>query len=269
MELKKEDFISLRQELLNIVDESIKSRLILTGDKPILLTTTIFIDSDSEEYKSNFYKFFKDNGIHNSLLDSFIYLIYRIYGVYGVVDYVPMSDARKDMLSYKQVRRYYYDKEFKKLLEDAKIDSIYSLNYGRFIANSAVDHFGIHELNSSFSFMGLTGVSKGLTDILDEYEIQYHSMYGGGIDNEEFKRLKLFFTDDTIKYNHLLKIGKIRNRELDRKNMWPRMLDISINDNISLNEFYKLFIEYLEWALSELQTKGTYDAMSPMRKLGK
>lgn len=267
MELKKEDLINLRQEVLDNDNENGKSRLVLTGDKPILLTTTIFTDTDSEEYKSDFYNFFKNNGLSISLLDSFIYSIYRDLGVYGVIDYVPMSEAKKDILSYKQVRRYYFDQEFKRLLEKAKIDCLYSLNNGRFIANSIVDNLGIHELNSSFSFMGLTGISKGLTDLLDEWEIKYHSMYGGGIDNEEFRKLKLFFTDDTIKFNRLLKIGKLKNKQLERKNMWPRMLDISINDNISLSEFYKVYIEYLEWALSELQTKGTYDAMSPMRRL--
>lgn len=267
MGLKKEDLVELKQDILKQSDNGKKSRIVLTGDKPIMLATTIFTETEDADYESRFYEFFKNNGISVSLLDSFIYTLYLELGVYGVIDYIPMSEAKKDILNYKQVRRYYYDQEFKRLLESAKIDALYSLNNGRFIANEKSDNLGIHELNSSFSFMGLTGVTKGLTDLLDEWEIKYHSMYGGGIDNEEFRKLKLSFTDDTIRFNHLLKIGKVKNKQLERKNMWPRMLDISMNDNMPLNEFYKVFIEYLEWALNELATKGTYEAMEPMRKL--
>lgn len=267
MEIKKEDLVALKQDVLKQSDNGKMNRIILSGDKPILLTTTIFTDSDGEDYSSSFYRFFQNNAYSTSLLDCAIYALYKELGVYGLIDYIPMDMVKKDIITYKQIIRYYYDKDFRKLLERGSIDALYSINNGRFIANAKSDNLGVHELDNSFSFCGLTGTSKGLTDILDREEIKYHSMYGGGLDPDELKKLKLYFTDDTIKFNQMLKIGKVRNKPLERKNMWPRTLDISLNDNIELNEFYRVFVEYLEWALRELETKGTYDAMSPMRKL--
>lgn len=266
MELKKDDLIELKQSVLDIANNDDKSRIILAGNKPILLATTIFTNFDSEEYENRFYAFFQDNAYHTSLLDCFIYTLYKELGVYGVIDYISMREAKKDIRGYKKESRYYYDPEFRRLLTDASIDALYSLNIGRFIANRAQDVLNIHELNSSFSYCGLTGVSKHLIDLLDRDEIKHHSMFGG-TSIDEFKKLKINFTDDTIKYNSCLKIGKVKNKQVDRKNLWPRTLDISLNGDKDYIEFYSIFIEYLEWALNELETKGPNEAMAPMRKL--
>ena len=267
MELRKENLVDLKQEVLKQSNNGEKSRIILTGDKPILLATTVFMGSDTSEYNNHFYEFFQKNGIHSSLLDSFIYTLFKDLGVYGVIDYIPMEEVKKDVRAYKQESRLFFDQEFRNLLVSANIDALYSLNNGRFIANRSVDNLNIHELNNSFSFCGLTGTTKGLTNLLDKASINYHCMYGGGLDIRELKALNYYFTDDTIRYNKLLNIGKVRNKPLERKNMLPRSLDISLNDNMELTEFYNIFIEYLEWALNELERKGTYEAMSPMRKL--
>ena len=45
-------------------------------------------------------------------------------------------------------------------------------------------------------------------------------MYGGGIDHEKFRKLKLFSTEYTIRFNHLFKLDKIKNKQFDRKNIW-------------------------------------------------
>ena len=46
MGLKKEDLVELKQDILKQSDNGKKSRIVLTGDKPIMLATTIFTETE-------------------------------------------------------------------------------------------------------------------------------------------------------------------------------------------------------------------------------
>ncbi len=270
MEMRKENLIDLKHEAFNLSNNETIDRIILEGKKPILLATTVFTETnktDKDLFESSLYSFYKKNSFQETSLDDFIYSLYNELGVYGVIEYIPMSIAEKDLSFYEKVSRYYYNDDFRALIEKFNIDAFYSLNNGKFIVNREVDNLDVHEHNSSFAFYGLTGAAKGLTKLLDDAHLKFSTSYGGPLGKDEFEKLGLYFTDDVIRYYGNLNIGEVRNKPLERKNMWPRTLDISLNDNLDLEEFYKVFYEYLEWVLNELAVKGTYEAMAPMRKL--
>lgn len=244
-------------------------RLILKGNNPILVTTTILTEDiikprKSHETFSNF-KVASENFIDHSYLDAFTMCLNQQAGVHAIIDYIPVEEDILAVLEQISINKRYFDAEIREYLIDNNIGALFSIKTGDTIAGEKII---ATEKISSFSFMGITGITKELADRLHNANITNHTAFGGAINNIHFKELGYDFTDDTISYNNLFNIGVLKGKSLTADKIWPRTVELGIQaeDNTNnLERIGEVLIDYFTWIEKELKEKGTFNAMSPMK----
>lgn len=265
MKLVKDELMELRKDCVDLKKLDKEKKIVLEGEKPILLSATMFV-GDKQRYQSSFYDFMNKNNVDSSFLDMYIYKLYKEYGISGVIDYIPMEEACEHVMDFRNRTNCYYDSELRNLINKLEIDALIFLNYERFMINKKIDKACLFEQNSSFSYAGITGFTSNLACMLEKKGFDLHMMYGG-LEPKQFKKLGIEFTKDVLEYITFVSLGCPRKDNPDRDKLWPRTMDLSLMSSIDFAEFSKIFEEYLVWVNEEIKTKGTFDAMSPMRKL--
>lgn len=257
-----------KEKCLEIYNNN-KRRLILKGNNHILVTTTILTEDirnpkKSQETFSNF-KVASENFIDNSYLDAFTMCLNQQAGVHAIIDYIPVEEDILAILEQISINKRYFDDEIRKYLIESNIGALFSIKTGDIIAGEKII---TTEKISSFSFMGITGITKELSNRLHNANIPNHTAFGGAINNIHFKELGYDFTDDTISYNSLLNIGVLKGKSLAADKIWPRTIELGIqaeNNTNNLERIGKVLIDYFAWIEKELEEKGPFNAMSPMK----
>lgn len=262
------ELYELKEKCLDLYKNN--EKLVLKGNCPILVTTTLFIPLNGKKDLNNERMLKSEKILNNyflsSYLDSLILYLNEKCLVHGIIDYVPIKeDLRYD---YEQVmtNRLYSDKFLKEYIKENGIEAIYSLTIGNTIAD---DMASISEKISSYSFMGLTGISIELANRFDNDKITNHMGFGGSISCDEFKKQGYEFTDDTILFNTFLKIGVVKNKNLEQEKSWPRTVEIGFkedDDTYNIERIGKTLQDYFSWVNKELQEKGRFNAMAPMKQ---
>lgn len=263
------DLYSAKEKCIEL--SKTNKRLILSGNSPILLTTTI-LTADIDNFQNNYDKYSNFNGIStnymgSSYLDSIIMYLNKELGVQGIIDYLPVEDDILDIYEQLSINRRYFDDEIKKYLQSNNIQALFSFKNGKTLANEDVV---LTEKISSFSFMGITGITKELSKRVLDAELSCHTAFGGAINDRMFQRLGYEFTDDVIAYNNILNLGAIKGEELNPIKIWPRTVEFTIkneDDTYILEKIGSVLIDYFEWIEDELKEKGQYNAMSPMKAM--
>lgn len=241
-------------------------RLILKGNNPILLNTTLFEENTNTIDFINRTRYdFYWNSENISYLDALVMYLHEKYQVHGMIDYVDTIRDFGDVRRKITMGKYYSDSIVKEYIAKENVMAFLSLRVGETIAD---DKASIHEYISSFSFQGLTGISTELAEKMDMLGIKNHMMFGGGPSASEYKKEGYDFTDDTILYNNFTKLGITKNKELRRKKIWPRTVQIGMakeEGTSVIEEIGSILPEYFTWIEQELKEKGEYQAMSPMQ----
>lgn len=264
--MKKIESIKLynaKEECLKL--QKNKDRIILPGKSPILLTTKLFKNEYNAKNAFLMPSLVLDNNINNSYLDALILYLNNEYGVNGIIDYIISTDYLPDDSRNFSVDKYYSDEEVRNIILNRNIQAFFSFKVGNTIANEALE---INEKMSSYSYMGLTGISEELSNLLNKYNYANHKGFGGQFNDNEFYKLGYEFTDDTISYNDMLFIGKVKNKELSKDKIWPRTVELTFkseDDYYNLERIGAILIKYFSWVEQELKEKGSKDAMSPMK----
>lgn len=244
------------------------NRLILKGNSPILLTTTLLKKNPKFDDDFEMFEVFprsKSNHVDVSYLDALTMYLNENYGVNGVIDYLPIADDIFKVVDQLSVYRHYNDKEIRQLILDNNIQALYSLKVDK-VMNS--EPILIAEKMSSYSFMGLTGISEELSKKLKENNLPNHMQFGGNFGFKDFKDLGYDYTDDTIEFNDLFRLGVIKRQTLPKEKIWPRTVEISFraeDDTYNLERVGSVLIDYFAWVEKELKEKGPANAMSPMK----
>lgn len=241
-------------------------RLILKGNNHILLSTTLFEENTNTIDFINRTRYdFYWNSENISYLDALVMYLHEKYRVHGMIDYVDIIRDYGDVRRKIFIEKYYSDTAVKEYISKENIMAFISLRVGETILN---DKASIHENISSFSFMGLTGISTHLAEKLDRAGIKNHMTFGGGPSAKEYKEEGYSFTDDIILYYDFTKLDTVKNKDLTRDEVWPRTIQIGIakeEDTSVIKEIGSLLPEYFAWIEQELTAKGEYQAMSPMQ----
>lgn len=262
------DLYQAKEKCLEL--QATNSRLVLKGNNPILLTTTVL--KENLEESKNFYNMLetttlaKNNSLSNSYLDALIIYLSENYGVNGIIDYLPVADNLVSIAKQINISKRYSDQEIRKIMFDRNIQVLINFKIGDVIKG---DSASITEKISSYSYMGLTGISIELAKKLKENSLQNHLGFGGSPNAYEFEKLGYKYTDDTITYNDKLFIGQIKGHSLSKKEIWPRSVELDFaqeDDTYNLEQIGDVLIDYFAWILEELKEKGTADAMSPMQQ---
>lgn len=248
------DLYKAKEICLNLQNSC--DRLILKGNSPILLTTNVL--KENVENSQNIHNFIaaSANSIDNSYLDALIFCLNHKLGVHGIIDYSPSEEDIINILEQISANRLYFDKELKRYLENNNIQALFSTKLGNTTANEDII---ITEKISSFSFMGMTGITKELSNRLKKVGISNHIAFGGAIDNKLFHELGYDFTDDTIAYNNILNIGTVKGKALNSDKIWPRTVELAIkqeDDTYNLEKLSHILIEYFDWIEIELKEES-------------
>lgn len=244
------------------------NRLILKGNKPILLTTTLLMNDVGNKEEFDMFEMFPltaKNSISRSYLDSLVFYLNEKYGINGIIDYQQVEDDLFKAVNQLSAHKLYSDETIRNFIQDENIQALLSLEVGR---TTASDQATLAEKMSSYSFMGLTGVTIELSNRLKEASIPNHMQFGGSFSAKDFKELGYDFTDDTIAYNDFLSLGIIKCQQLPKEKVWPRTVEISVKseeDTYTLERLGGVLIEYFNWIEQELKEKGPANAMSPMK----
>lgn len=261
------DLYKAKEKCLEL--QKTNNRLILKGESPILLTTNILITNKKENESLHLFQTFPKaivNHISRSYLDALILYLNEHYGVNGIIDYLPIANDVFEITDQLSVYKKYSNEEIKKFILDQDIHALISLKMGNTIDGESIE---LAEKMSSYSFMGLTGISTELSQRLREKGIQNHMQFGGYFSSDDFKELGYDYTDDTInRYNKFFNLGDIKGREPSRERVWPRTVEVSFkkeDDTYNLERVGEVLINYFSWINQELKEKGPSDAMSPMK----
>lgn len=261
------DLYQAKEKCLEL--QATNSRLVQKGNNPILLTTTVL--KENLEDSKNFYNMLetttlaKNNSLSNSYLDALIIYLSENYGVNGIIDYLPVADNLVSIAEQINISKRYSDQEIRKIILDKNIQALINFKIGNVIKG---DSASITEKISSYSYMGLTGISIELAKRLEENSLQNHLGFGGSPNAYEYEELGYKYTDDTITYNAKLFIGQAKGQPLSKQDIWPRSVELNFvqeDDTYILERIGEVLINYFAWILEELKEKGAVDAMSPMQ----
>ena len=222
------DLYKAKQKCLEL--QKTKNRIIINGSSPILLVTKLLKEKSNNDAS----KILKHdslatkNSINNSYLDALILKLNEISQINGIINYDTSSSPKdnKDKLSFDNL---YIDKEIKKLILEENIHAIISLSIG---ANVFDKNILINEKMSSYSFIGLTGISKQLAKLLQDNSISNHQGFGGQFHERKFRNMGYDFTDETIAYNNGFFLGTIKFQKLPPEKIWPRSIDLIFKEEI-------------------------------------
>ncbi len=252
-----------KNKCLELYSDDSTKRLVLNGNSPILLTATILEPNNNDMFEA--YSTVSKNSINSSYLDALIMYLHDCYGLNGIIDYLPVENHIIKVASMLSVNRKYNDKEIQNYIYNNNIHALYSLVYGGVVNN---DSASINEKTSSYSFMGLTGISKELSKRLETNNLHNHMNFGGCLSATEFNKLGYDFTDDNIAYNDFINIGTAKETPLSQEKTWPRTVELGLKteeDTYNLERVGGTLIDYFAWVEKELKEKGREYAMSPMR----
>lgn len=261
------DLYQAKEKCLEL--ETTNSRLVLKGNSPILLTTTLL--KNNPEDSKYFYNMLemsalaRNNSISSSYLDALIMYLNENFGINGVIDYLPVADNLVSIAKQIFMSKNYSDQEIRKIILDKNIHALINFKMGDVIKGEAAS---LTEKISSYSYMGLTGISTELAKRLVENGLQNHMGFGGSPNAYEFEEMGYKYTDDTITYNDKLFIGQIKGHALSQKEIWPRSIELNFaheEDTYNLEQIGEVLIDYFTWIEQELKEKGPANAMSPMQ----
>lgn len=266
MRINSIDLYQAKEKCLEL--QATNSRLVLKGNSPILLATTLL--KDNPEDSKNFYNMLeistlaRNNSIDYSFLDALVICLNEKCGVNAIIDYLPVTDNPFTIINQLDVIRNYNDEETKRIILSNNIQVFLNLK----IEDMVKDIVTIAEKISSYSYMGLTGISKELSKRFKESGISNCMMFGGSPSAYEFEEIGYKYTDDTIAYNNNLYIGKAKGQSLTKNEIWPRSIELSFgleDDTNNLEIVSEVLIDYFAWIEKELKEKGPANAMSPMQ----
>lgn len=261
------DLYQAKEKCLEL--ETTNSRLILKGNSPILLTTTLLKNNpEDSKYFYNMLEMLdlaRNNSISSSYLDALIMYLNENFGINGVIDYLPAADNLVSIAKQIFMGKNYSDQEIRKIILDKNIHTLINFKMGDVIKGEGAS---LTEKISSYSYMGLTGISTELAKRLEENGLQNHMEFGGSPNAYEFEEMGYKYTDDTITYNDKLFIGQIKGDALSQKEIWPRSIELNFaheDDTYNLKQIGEVLIDYFTWIEQELKEKGPANAMSPMQ----
>lgn len=261
------DLYQAKEKCLEL--QATNNRLILKGNSSILITTTLLKDNPDDSKK--FYNMLEistlagNNSISSSYLDALIMYLNENFGINGIIDYLPVADNLASIAKQISISRNYNDQDIQKITANNNIHVLLNFKIGDVIKGESAS---IIEKVSSYSYMGLTGISIELAKRLGENSLQNHLGYGGSPNAYEFEELGYKYTDDTITYNDKLFIGQIKGHYLSKKEIWPRSIELDFpheDDTYNLEQVADVLIDYFAWIEQELKEKGPANAMSPMQ----
>lgn len=261
------DLYKTKEKCMNL--QATNSRLVLKGNNPILLTTTL-LKTNQKDSKSfynmlEFSTIAQNNSLSSSYLDALIMHLNEKCGVNGIIDYLPVVDNFPAIAKQVNISRKYTDQKIRKIILDENIQVLINLKIGDVIKGEAAS---VTEKISSYSYMGLTGVSTELSKRLEENSLKNHLGYGGRPDAYEFEEIGYKYTDATISYNDKLFIGQVKGHALSKKEIWPRSIELDFvqeDDTNSIEKIGDVLIDYFTWIEKELEVKGSDAAMEPMQ----
>lgn len=260
------DLYKIKEECLELQKKN--NKLIIKGNSPILLTATIL--REKTESVSDNYEMFKTsktaakNSINNSYLDALIMYLHKNSGINGIINYLPVADDVISIAKQLSISGKYSDREMINFILENNIHALLNLKVGD---TTFEEPISIAEEISSYSFMGLTGISTELSKMLKDNNLGNHMMFGWSMDDQEFKKLGYDYIDGATAYNSSLCIGKIKGKQLPKEKIWPRIIELSFaqeDDTYNLERIGGVLIDYFNWIEKELEKKGTASAMSPM-----
>lgn len=250
--------------------ENGNQRLVLKGNNPVLVISQLLdarnmAEEDLDKILS-YDGVALDNYISTSYTDALTYLLHEKLGVHGIVSYLPLKEHSIEN-RYQLFRgNMYEDEEIQNLIQKENIQAIMTTKIGTMVDR---DVLSFTELTSSFAFAGCSGFSIGLEEQLDKKGIPNHNGFHIYPRDEQFKSLGYDFTDNTILYNRLVGLGKPKGEMLPQEKMWPRTMEIGFSDSMdNMNAFLEGASEvanYIQTVTQELENKGVYDALEPMR----
>lgn len=245
-------------------EKSDQSKIVLKGNCPVLLTTCLFDRGFMGPKQLNRLllhdSFLYDNYSSCSNLDGLLYVLNEQCGVHSIIEYPELTYDIRTNKKRASVEQYYSNDWMQKYLKENKIDALVQIMNGVMVPSENVD---ITEYNSSFSFTGMTGISRKFCEFRDKQFLSGHEAFMGC--PEEFKENGYDFTDDTIAHNQRFSIGVLKNQLLSREQMWPRTVKVGISPETKLETVANVLVDYLEWMKQELHEKGPYQAMEPMK----
>lgn len=250
--------------------ENENQRLVLKGHNPVLVISQLLDARNIKEGELDKILSYDgvalNNYISSSYTDALTCLLHEKLGVHGIVSYLPLKEHSIENRYQLFSGNMYQDEQIQKLIQKENIQAIMKTKIGTMVDK---DVLSFTEMTSSFAFAGCSGFSIGLEEQLDKKGIPNHNGFHIYPRDEQFKLLGYDFTDDTILYNRLVGLGKPKGEMLPQERMWPRTMEIGFSssmDNMSaFLEGAGEVANYIQTITKELEDKGVYDALGPMR----
>jgi len=183
--------------------------------------------------------------------------IYTQGSIFGVLDF-------KNLCAF----NLYNDENIKAFIKENNINALFHfVNTGRTTPYDVI----VGERISSFSYLGLTGITKNISNYLINNNIKFCYEYGWLPGIKEFKEYGYRFIDDVILYNEpLLENEILTNNEISSDKIWPRTVEFNFSPiNFELEQRIKIFNaieEYLPYVEKNIKESGVHNALEPMRK---
>lgn len=247
-----------------------QQRFVLKGTLPILFTSSLFTEDNMSQGTLNrvldYDGFACENYVSHSYTDALTYLFHEKLGVSGMVSYLPLSEHIIDNKKQLITGNLYFDQEIKDMLKKENIQAVINTKIGTLVDR---DLLSFTEFTSSFAFAGCSGFSIKLEDQLDQKGIHNHNGFHIYPNAEAFRSLGYDFTEDTILYNRLVGLKKVAKNHKNDPQLWPRTMEVGFSDSMDdMDLFLKgssELLEYVQFVAAEIENKGMYDALEPMK----